>query len=146
MNKQGWTTVLVHAGCYNEITQTRWLVNNGNMSPFWRPEVCDQGGACLWGACLEWGRGMLPGCRCSVTVSSGRAGTRELPWVSFLREHHCHGLITFVVLPINTSACKISTPALEGGHKHSDHNNGSTPLLFTFHGDADKHHTTQLNV
>lgn len=114
MNKQGWTTVLVHSGCYNEITQTRWLVNNGNMSPFWRPEVCDQGGACLWGACLEWGGGMLPGCRCSVTVSSGRAGTRELPRVSFLREHHCHGVITFVVLPINTSACKISTPALEG--------------------------------
>lgn len=136
MNKQGWTTVLVHAGCYNEITQTRWLVNNGNMSPFWRPEVCDQGGACLWGACLDASRLQMQ-CHCVL---------RELPWVSFLREHHCHGLITFVVLPINTSACKISTPALEGGHKHSDHNNGSTPLLFTFHGDADKHHTTQLNV
>ena len=63
MNKQGWTTVLVHAGCYNEITQTRWLVNNGNMSPFWRPEVCDQGGACLWGACLDASRLQMQ-CHC----------------------------------------------------------------------------------
>ena len=79
MNKQEWAAVLVHSGCYNEITQTRWLVNNGNMSPFWRPEVCDQGGACLGGACLEWDGGLVHEGEKEVRRLWGRKVSPELP-------------------------------------------------------------------
>lgn len=91
-------SVLVHSGCYNEITQAGWLVNNRNMSQFWRLESVIR----VEPAWSRVGEG-LPGCRHSVTVSAGLAGTRELPWISFLRPHHSHGLITSVVLPTNTT-------------------------------------------
>lgn len=61
---------------------------------------------------VGWGDASRLQTQCHCVLREGK--DQGAPWVSFLREHHCHSLITFMVLPINTSTCKISTPALVG--------------------------------
>ena len=68
MNKHRWMSVLVHSGCYNEITQAGWLVNNRNMSQFWRLESVIR----VDPAWSRVGDG-LPGCRqCHCVHRVGR--------------------------------------------------------------------------